>query len=252
MKAIDHLCGAGRWTILLGALLLGGCASGMVRIDGGVFPMGSDDPSAPSSEKPRHSVRVETFHIGVHEVTNREFKEFLDETGYTPDDPDGFLDHWKEGTYPPSLADHPVVYVSHFDAEAYLEWAGQRLPTEAEWEKAAAWDEEAGSKRRFPWGDEYDPGKARVEAPSTAPVGSHPEGCTPEGIADLYGNVWEWTSSWFLPYPGNEEENPDYGGTMKVVRGASYHAREVTFTCMTRNAKPPGTRSPLIGFRPAE
>lgn len=213
--------------------------------------MGTADPAAPTSEMPSHPVQVETFFLGLHEVTNREFKEFIDETDYAPEDPADFLKHWEGGTYPAALADHPVVYVSYFDAEAYLEWAGQRLPTEPEWEKAATWDEETGTKRLFPWGDEREPRKARAEAGSTAPVGSHPEGNTPEGVSDLYGNVWEWTASWFQPYPENRDENPDYGETMRVTRGSSHHTREISFTCTTRNPKPPITRSPLIGFRPA-
>jgi iron(II)-dependent oxidoreductase len=237
--------------VLLVALLSTGCATGMVKIRGGTFQMGSADPAAPTSEMPSHPVEVEAFSLGIHEVTNGEFQEFLDASGYEPADPTDFLKHWGGRTCPSHLADHPVVFVNYFDALAYLAWAGRRLPTEAEWEKAATWDDETRTKRRFPWGDEYDPKKARVEAPTTAPVGSRPGGSSPDGVSDLYGNVWEWTSSWFQPYPENMDENPDYGQRMRVTRGASYHAREISFTCTTRNPKPPGTRSPLIGFRVA-
>ena len=234
---------------LLASFLLPACASGMAKVRGGEFLMGSADPAAPTSEMPRHPLEVDSFRIGVHEVTNREFKEFLDATGYRPADPAGFLEHWVEGTYPPQLAEHPVVHVNYFDAEAYLEWVGGRLPTEAEWEKAATWDEGESEKTAFPWGNEYDASRAQVESTSTAPVGSHPRGHTPEGLADLYGNVWEWTSSWFEPYPENMDGNPHYGARFRVVRGGSYHAGEVIFTCLTRNPKEPTTRSPLIGFR---
>lgn len=229
-----------------------GCAAVMAKIPGGEFKMGRADPAAPTSEMPSHPVEVDTFQIALEEVTNGEYKEFLGESGYAPKDPTDFLKHWEGGAIPPNLADHPVVYVNYFDALAYLEWAGLRLPSEAEWEKAATWDGEARRKRRFPWGDTYDPAMARVEAPSTSPVGAHPQGNSPEGVSDLYGNVWEWTSSWFLPYPENMDENPEYGESLKVTRGASYHTREVTFTCTTRNPKPPNTRSPLIGFRAAD
>lgn len=246
--------GPGRIVVALLILqgLMAGCATGMAKISGGKFLMGSPDPGAPTNEMPSHPVLLEAFSIAIHEVTNREYKEFLEATGYAPKDPTDFLRHWEGGTYPPDLADHPVVYVSYDDAQAYLKWAGRRLPTEAEWEKAATWDGESGTKRPYPWGEGYDPGKARVEAPSTAPVGSYPEGNSPEGVSDLFGNVWEWTSSWFQPYPENMDENPDYGVKLKVTRGASHHAREVAFTCTTRNPKPPGTRSPLIGFRAAD
>ena len=239
--------------LILGVvILLPGCATGMVKISGGKFLMGSADPASPTNEMPLHPADLDSFRIGRFEVTNLEYKEFLDETGYRPDEQTDFLKHWEGGTYPPRQADHPVVYVNYHDAEAYLEWVGRRLPTEAEWEKAATWDSETKTKRPFPWGQKYSPWKARIEAQWTAPVGSKPEGNTPEGVSDLYGNVWEWTASWFQPYPQNEDGNPDYGERLKVTRGASFHTREITFTCTTRNPKDPSTRSPLIGFRAAK
>ncbi|MCZ6689476.1 MAG: SUMF1/EgtB/PvdO family nonheme iron enzyme [Planctomycetota bacterium] len=238
--------------LALGALLAPGCATGMVKIPGGEFQMGSPDPSSPTNEMPSHPVEVSAFYLGIHEVTNGEFQEFLHDSGYEPADPTDFVKYWGEGGCPPELVDHPVVYVNYFDAEAYLKWAGRRLPAEAEWEKAATWDAETKTKRRFPWGDEPDARGARLEAVSTAPVGSHPRGNSPEGVSDLFGNVWEWTSSWFQPYPENMDQNPDYGEKLRVTRGASYHTREIEFTCTTRNPQPPDVRSPLIGFRSAD
>jgi iron(II)-dependent oxidoreductase len=224
----------------------------MVKVPSGQFQMGTADPMAPTDEMPLHAVEVDSFWMAIHPVTNGEFQRFLDETGYVPEDREGYLLHWGGDACPPEIADHPVVHVSYHDAEAYLEWAGARLPTEAEWEKASTWDDDAGRKRRFPWGDEEDPSRAHVQAETTAPVGSHPLGTTPDGIADLYGNVWEWTSTWYGPYPENLDENPDYGEKKKVCRGVSYHPGEVQFGCTTRNPRRPTTRSPLIGFRAAE
>ena len=229
-----------------------GCHAGMVRIPGGEFQLGSPDPVSPTNEMPMHPNTLKSYWLGIHEVTNGEFHEFLVATGYRPDDSQGFLEHWGAAAPPPELAAHPVVYVSLRDAEAYCEWAGRRLPTEAEWERAATWDADTARKALFPWGDDEDPSRAQVQAQGTAAVGAHPEGNSPDGIADLYGNVWEWTSSWYGPYPENLDEDPDYGETKRVVRGVSFHPDEIRLGCTTRNPQPPGTRSPLIGFRVAD
>lgn len=241
--------------LLLAGLLptgIAGCHAGMVRIEPGEFHLGSPYPVSPTREMPMHAVKLEAYWLGLHEVTNAEFHEFILATGYRPADPEGFLAHWGGTAPPPDLADHPVVFVSHDDALAYCEWAGRRLPTEAEWERAATWDAATGGKRLFPWGDEEEPSRARVRAEGTAPVGSHPEGNSAEGVADLYGNVWEWTASWYGPYPENLDEDPDYGETKRVVRGGSFHPDETAITCTSRNPQLPATRSARIGFRVAD
>ncbi|MCH7978396.1 MAG: SUMF1/EgtB/PvdO family nonheme iron enzyme, partial [Acidobacteria bacterium] len=165
-----------RWPAFLAGLLLlaSGCHGGMVRVPGGEFLMGSADPVAPTNEMPRHAVELDAFHIDIHEVTNARFKEFLDETGYVPDDPTDFLAHWKQGRPPEGLVDHPVVYVSYDDAVAFAGWAGRRLPTEQEWERSATWDPADEKKRRFPWGPGEDPARAQVQSDGTAPAGHHP------------------------------------------------------------------------------
>ncbi len=251
MRFGTKICGR-RGACVLAATLafaLSACHAGMVKISAGEFQLGSPEPVSPTNEMPMHPIKLESYWMAVHEVTNGEFHEFLQSTGYRPADPADFLRHWGGPNPPPEQLGHPVVYVSHHDAVAYCEWAGGRLPTEAEYERAATWLAESDRKRRFPWGDEEDPARAQIQAEGTAPVGSHPDGNNPDGVADLYGNVWEWTDSWYGPYPENLDTDPDYGETKRVVRGVSYHPDEIRLGCTTRSAHLPGARSPLIGLR---
>ena len=124
-------------------------------------------------------IELPDYYIDKHEVTNKQFKEFLDATGYKPEWPANFLKHWKNGTYPNGMGDHPVVYVDFNDAKAYAAWAGKTLPSEAQWQYAAQ-----GPKYRiFPWGSNWDPVKANVNTDGTKPVGSHPGGASPFGVS---------------------------------------------------------------------
>lgn len=150
-------------------------------------------------------VTVDAFEIDRHEVTRAAYQTFLHETGYRPPfvDEAWARDGWNwDGTdYPPGTGAHPVVLVSWHDATEYCAWAGKRLPTEAEWQRAAL-----GEGRAYPWGDTYDPSRLNhgtIDAPNfdpsdgyekTAPVGSFPSGDTPEGVSDLFGNAWEFTA----------------------------------------------------------
>ncbi len=131
------------------------------------------------------------FYIDKTEVTNKQFKRFLDKTSYEPEWPKNFLKHWKNGNYPKGKANHPVVWVSLAEAKAYAKWAGKRLPTEAEWQKAA----QGTDGRNWPWGNIYDPNKANTDSVGTMPAGSYPAGASPYGAMDMAGNVWEWTDS---------------------------------------------------------
>jgi len=128
--------------------------------------------------------------------------------------------------------DHPVICVTWYEAEAYCNWVGGRLPTEAEWEKAACWDEENQHARIWPWGDDWDPercnnaddhnpagGGYRVN--QSAPVGSYADGASPYGCMDMAGNAWEWVADWGKSYPGNPEPF-DYTGAFRFVRGACW------------------------------
>ena len=201
----------------------------MVHIPEGPFMMGNNGrPSAEGSgdedEQPVHQVFVKSFYMDLYETTTAQYKRYIDATHADPPV------HWKKGNIPPGLENHPVVYVSWNDADAYCQWAGKRLPTEEEWEKAAR----GTDQRHFPWGVQFDVKKANtpqhwlskgidVRKGSTMPVGSFEEGKSPYGLYDMAGNVYEWTSSWYLPYPGNEIPNIHYGKKNKVLRGGSWY-----------------------------
>jgi formylglycine-generating enzyme required for sulfatase activity len=177
---------------------------GMVRIPGGKFSIRLEnsavDPHALDTlvfgVKGRRyiqtrDIEIPAYYIDKTEVTNRQFKEFIDETGYSPSRPGAFLEHWKNGSYPESQADHPVVWVSLQDAEAYAKWAGKRLPTDEEWQLAA----QGTDSRIWPWGNNFDPAKGNMDSEGTKPVGSYPQGASPYGCFDMAGNVWEWVGT---------------------------------------------------------
>jgi len=153
-------------------------------------------------------VDVGPFFIDEAEVTNAEYKRFLEESGYTPRHRENFLKHWNEGVMPEELADHPVVYVDLDDARAFARWAGKRLPTEAEWQLAA----QGPDGRTWPWGAEFDPAKCNTTGDRTLPVRSLPEGRSPLGCYQMAGNVWEWT----------ESERDDGHTRFAMIRGGSY------------------------------
>lgn len=158
----------------------------MAHIPEGEFIMGTDDRLR--DEKPAHVVYIDDFYMDMYEVTNDYYKKFVDHTDYPPPD------HWKGGSYPESIAQHPVVFVSWIDANNYCKWAGKRLPREMEWEKAAR----GTDGRKYPWGNHFDKSKANTSLGGimgTVPVGSYSSGQSPYGIFNMAGNVWEWTSS---------------------------------------------------------
>ena len=254
----------------------------MVYVPAGEFLMGSEDSSALWDQGPEHNVYLDAFWIYKHEVTNAQFGAFLDAEGNQTEggipwlnagDVDLFLSE-SGGQWVPDegYEEHPVVEVSWFGAAAYCQWAGGRLPTEAEWEKAAR----GTDGRTFPWGnspvtakhanycdancvyieirdDDQDDGYS-----DTAPVGSYPDGASPYGALDMAGNVNEWVSDWYdgnyYSQPGNSEnpQGPSSGET-RVVRGGShwavdmlgYRLLNVTFRFM----KIPNKTFPEYGFR---
>ena len=165
---------------------------GMVLIPAGEFQMGSDDEDADDDEQPVHTVYVDAFYMDEYEVTNAQFKAFVDANPHWQKDQidakfhDGtYLKHWSGTDYPSGKADHPVVYVSWYAAMAYAEWAGKRLPTEAEWEYAARGGL-AGQK--YPWGNTLV--NDRSWGGNTTPVGAY--AANGYGLYDMAGNVWEW------------------------------------------------------------
>ncbi len=200
-----------------------------VLIPAASFTMGSpgrplEEGAGNEDEGPPHEVFVEAFYMDLYETTNAHYKDYVDGTGAkTP-----LL--WRRGGYPQALANHPVVYVNWYDADAYCKWRGKRLPTEAEWEKAAR----GTDARNFPWGVKFDTRRANtprhwlskgveVHKGGTMPVGSFENGKSPYGLYDMAGNVYEWVSNWYLPYPGNQFPNIHYGERNKVLRGGSWY-----------------------------
>ena len=190
----------------------------MVLIPAGKFIMGSNKRMP--DEGPQHTVYLDSYYIDVYEVTNAQYKKFIDATKRRSPS------HFRNRTYPAGKADHPVTEVTWYDAEAYCGWAGKRLPTDQEWEKAAR----GTDGRMFPWGDEFDTDKANTpqrweklhQEGDTMPVGSFPNGVSPYGVYDMSGNVWEWTSSWYKAYPGNKHPSENYGEQYKTLKGGSW------------------------------
>jgi formylglycine-generating enzyme required for sulfatase activity len=191
--------------------------------------MGCDEGHA--KHHPQHTVNVEPFQIDRYPVTNQEYKRFVDETGHPVPhydvswcDTRGYNWDPETQTFPEGKADHPVVLVTLEDALAYAQWAGKRLPTEAEWERAAR----GTDGQTWPWGNDATPGLSNTSEAgvhATTPIEKHaPDGDSPDGVADLVGNVWEWTSSLFKPYPYDAHDGRENLGATgwRVLRGGSW------------------------------
>ena len=252
-----------------------------VRVPAGPFLMGTDDdPWAYDNERPAHVVDLPAFWIDTAPVTNRQYLDFVEDGGY--DDrrwwadegwawrcqtPDAHPQFWRR-TGPGAWArrrfgfqehlppDEPVQHVCWHEASAYTRWAGKRLPTEAEWEKAASWTAE-GNKRRHPWGDDADPDRANLAQRHfrPAPVGAYPAGASPWGAQQMLGDVWEWTSSDFAPYPGfrpfpyREYSEVFFDSGYKVLRGGSWATSPCAVRTTFRNWDFPIRRQIFAGFR---
>ena len=190
----------------------------MISIPAGQFIRGSNHRLP--DEGPEYVAETKAFLIDKYEVTNLQYKQFIDATNRKSPN------HFRNRTYPEGKVDHPVVWVSWYDAHDYCKWAGKRLPTDVEWEKAAR----GTDGRDYPWGDDFDVNK--VNSPvrwkslnmkgDTMPVGSFESGKSPYGLYDMSGNVWEWTDSWYTQYPGNEWPSENYGELYKVLKGGSW------------------------------
>ncbi|MCB0209008.1 MAG: SUMF1/EgtB/PvdO family nonheme iron enzyme [Anaerolineae bacterium] len=213
----------------------------MVYISGGYFTMGTQDDDA--NHRPEHQVYVADFYLDRWPVTNAEYKKFIDDTDYpVPNYKVSWCDtkpyNWDaaQRTYPHGRADHPIVLVSWEDAMAYAAWAGKRLPTEAEWERAARGTE----GRRYPWGQAFSTdlcNSKEAELGQTSAVGQFsPDGDTPEGLVDMVGNVWEWTNSLFRPYPYNPDDGREsrHASGFRVLRGASWRNDANVALCASR------------------
>ncbi|MGE5217126.1 MAG: SUMF1/EgtB/PvdO family nonheme iron enzyme [Chloroflexota bacterium] len=216
-----------------------------VLIPAGVFIMGNDEDSA------RRRVFVDTFYLDKFEVTLARYGAFLKANGnlQRPDD-------WPESGLN-AIGDLPVVGVDWRDAAAYCRWAGKRLPTEAEWEKAAR----GGDGRKYPWGDDEPTGEsARFDMPSSnsvyqggvAPVGKYSKGSSPFGVYDLAGNAAEWVNDWYAEgFSSTEVRNPrgPESGTAKVVRGGGWFDTASRITATKRMYASPTHRDDATGFR---
>ena len=254
-----------------------------VLVPAGPFLMGSDDPWAYDNERPRHTVDLPAYWIDTAPVTNGEYWSFVDDGGYRDARwwaPEGWdwkreaglvaPQHWRRdgagwvrqrfGQIEAVPAAEPVQHVCWYEADAFARWAGRRLPTEAEWEKAAAWDPVSGESRRWPWGDD-EPGSADDLANigqvhlGPAPVGAYPRGASAVGCHQMMGDVWEWTASTFSPYPGfvafpyREYSEVFWGDTYRVLRGGSWATDPAACRTTFRNWDLPIRRQIFAGFR---
>jgi iron(II)-dependent oxidoreductase len=259
-----------------------GAVTGEVLVPGGRFSMGTSvEPWALDNERPAHAVDVPAFFLDAAPVTNERYARFIADGGY--DQPrhwtaEGWRHrveagltapmHWRRdgdgwaytrfGVTTPVRPDEPVVHVCFHEAQAYARWAGKRLPTEAEWEKAARWDPVSGRSRRYPWGD--DPPGARhanlgQRHLSPAPVGAYPGGASPLGVHQLIGDVWEWVDTDFHGYPGfaafpyREYSEVFFGPKYKVLRGGSFGTDAAACRGTFRNWDHPIRRQIFSGFR---
>ncbi|MFE3543531.1 ergothioneine biosynthesis protein EgtB [Nocardia sp. NPDC059177] len=255
---------------------------GEVVVPAGEFLMGtSADPWALDNERPAHPVHVPGFAIDVAPVTNEQYVAFIADGGY--DRPELWSERgwahrqsaglvapqfWERdggqwsrvafGVRTPLRPRQPVVHVCWFEAQAYARWAGKRLPTEAEWEKAARFDPETGASHRYPWGEET-PGAQHANLGQRhlepAEVGAYPAGASATGVHQLIGDVWEWCASGFEAYPGfrafpyREYSEVFFGGDYRILRGGSFGTDEVACRGTFRNWDHPIRRQIFAGFR---
>ena len=208
------------------------------------------------NEQPTTVITSPSFYLDHTEVTNAAYAEFVSATGHpapkNPFDPIGLAVWNADGTIPVTRTDHPVVNVTWADATAYCQWAGKRLPTEAEWERAARGD----TRRVWPWGDDWDGAKANTNESgrgTTEAVGTLANAGT-YGSLDLAGNVWEWTSSLYLPYPYRADDGREAasGGGARVLRGGSWLDDQFGSHSSGRNSLLPTLANVNVGFRCAQ
>jgi ergothioneine biosynthesis protein EgtB len=260
--------------------------TGMAEIEGGLFMLGYEgNEFAWDNEKPQHTVFLQDFAIDRAPVSNGDFLEFINSGGY--EDYRWWLsegwetvnrERWRSPLYweqedgkwmirdfyglhnVVEKAGEPVSHVSYFEAAAFAKWAGKRLPTEAEWEKAACFDPIKRAKQKFPWGDAPpDVTKANLFDRlfwGVAPIGSAPQGRSPYGCHQMIGDIWEWTMSDYVPYPGFKSEFDEYNDKwfigQKTLRGGSFATPQIHIRSTYRNFFHPSERWMISGFRCAK
>ncbi|HIK43509.1 MAG TPA: ergothioneine biosynthesis protein EgtB [Leptolyngbyaceae cyanobacterium M65_K2018_010] len=233
--------------------------------------LGYDGVEGLDNERPVHRVKVKGFWLDPYPVTQGEFRGFMAAGGYAHSDywsPQGWA--WQQRAQvsrprywcdQPAREDHPVCGVSYYEAEAYATFVGKRLPTEVEWERAAGWSAVGDQLGPYPWGQalpQIHQANLGGQVGQTTPVHHYPAGQTDLGIRDLIGNVWEWTASWFEPYPGFQSF--PYGGYSaayfdrqhRVLRGGSWATRPWALRSTLRNWYHPYVREIFAGFRCAQ
>jgi formylglycine-generating enzyme required for sulfatase activity len=218
-----------------------------VTIPSGSFSMGSDQGYV--FEKPVHKVYLDAFQLGKYEVTNKQYNQCLRAGVCT-------------GSVVMDKLDHPVININWYAAKTYCEWVGGRLPTEAEWEKAASWDDQDDTKYTYPWGEKIDCTYANYRGKDsgkdacvsgTTPVGDYDSGKSPYGVYDLAGNVWEWVNDWhsdtyFQTSPSSNPQGPAVGEE-RIMRGGSWNNVAYNVRSANRNHYDPSNAYFTFGFR---
>ncbi len=201
----------------------------MVLIPAGEFIMGTDRVDKENThlkigavkplfldQHPERKVHLEAYYIDRYEVTNAEYKQFIDDSGYND-----LPANWVDGVFPEGMDNYPVTHISWDEALTYALWAGKRLPSEEQWEKAAR----GSAGGLYPWGNEYFKGHANINLDGSrelAPIGSYPKDKSPYGVFDMGGNVMEWTQDWYMAYPGNTRKDSRFGKKFKALKGSAF------------------------------
>lgn len=220
----------------------------LLLVPAGEFTMGDGASNAPA-----HQVYLDSFYISRCPVTNAEYKKFVDATKHAAPS------HWSGGKIPQGKENHPVVNVTWNDAVDYCKWADARLPTEAEWEKAASWDDVKKEKRVYPWGKDFDATRpacntSESKIGGTTPVDKYsPQGDSAYGVADMAGNVWEWCVDWYdenyyKNAPKQNLQGPD-SGQYRILRGGSWNNVAGYARCAYRYRNNPDDWNDYRGFR---
>jgi len=239
-----------------------------IEIPGGEFYIGSDAAEALDNERSRHLCYLEAYSIDRYPVTCSQYRDFMASGGYQNPDwwsAEGWewqkvhlVDrplYWSEN---PAFNNHPVCGVSWYEAEAYCNFIGKRLPSEAEWEKAASWNATNQTYRIYPWGDSQPNASLCNHSnniANTSPVDAFPKGASAIGCCDMLGNVWEWTASTFDAYPGFESypyrgySEVYFDGEHRVLKGGSWATFPQALRSSFRNWYYPGVRQIIAGFR---
>ncbi len=284
--AVERADGGEPWSAAAGAAARTAAGdAGSVLVPGGEFLLGADpltEPWALDNESAQHVVDVPAFRLDRHPVTNAAWARFVADGGYRQrrwwsaagwahreeaalsapmgwaGDGAGGWTRRRFGAVEAVPGDEPVQHVGYHEAVAYVAWAGARLPTEVEWEKACAWDPALGRRRRWPWGDAPPtPGLATLggTAMRPSPVGSHPAGASAYGVEQMIGDVWEWTSSSLQPWPGFTPmlyaaySAPFFGDDHRVLRGGSWATGRAAVRPSFRNWDLPVRRQIFAGLR---